>query len=112
MAGLSHALVASGFHLFVLLGSVLMLARLLPSCLRLPLAAMALLLFVCLAGALPSVVRSIGDPGGALTLVAVSKPSGLVETAGSAAMKPSEGFHRHMAGLQIFQLAALIDSGA
>jgi competence protein ComEC len=59
MAGLSHALAASGFHLSVLLGSVLMLARRWPSGLRLPLAAMALLLFVCLAGAQPSVVRAV-----------------------------------------------------
>ena len=59
MAGLSHALAASGFHLSVLLGSVLMLARRWPPGLRLPLAAMALLLFVCLAGAQPSVVRAV-----------------------------------------------------
>ena len=59
IAGLSHALAASGFHLSVLLGSVLMLARRWPSGLRLPLAAMALLLFVCLAGAQPSVVRAV-----------------------------------------------------
>ena len=39
MAGLSHALAASGFHLSVLLGSVLMLARRWPPGLRLPLAA-------------------------------------------------------------------------
>ena len=38
MAGLSHALAASGFHLSVLLGSVLMLARRWPPGLRLPLA--------------------------------------------------------------------------
>ena len=36
MAGLSHALAASGFHLSVLLGSVLMLARRWPTALRLP----------------------------------------------------------------------------
>jgi competence protein ComEC len=59
MAGLSHALAASGFHLSVLLGSVLMLARRWPPGLRLLLAAMALLLFVCLAGAQPSVVRAV-----------------------------------------------------
>ena len=59
MAGLSHALAASGFHLSVLLGTVLMLARRWPPGLRLPLAAMALLLFVCLAGAQPSVVRAV-----------------------------------------------------
>ena len=59
VAGLSHALAASGFHLSVLLGSVLMLARRWPSCLRLPLAGFSLLLFVCLAGAQPSVVRAV-----------------------------------------------------
>lgn len=59
VAGLSHALAASGFHLSVLLGSVLMLSRRWPPALRLPLAAMALLLFVCLAGAQPSVVRAV-----------------------------------------------------
>ena len=59
IAGLSHALAASGFHLSVLLGSVLMLARRWPSCLRLPLACMALLLFICLVGAQPSVVRAV-----------------------------------------------------
>ena len=59
MAGLSHALAASGFHLSVLLGSVLMLARRWPPGLRLSLAAMALLLFLCLAGAQPSVVRAV-----------------------------------------------------
>ena len=58
MAGLSHALAAFGFDLFVLLGSVLMQARRWPSGLRLPLAATALLLFLCLAGAQPSVVRA------------------------------------------------------
>ena len=59
MAGLSHALAVSGFHLSVLLGSVLMLARRWPPGLRLPLAATALLLFLCLAGAQPSVVRAV-----------------------------------------------------
>jgi len=53
------ALAASGFHLSVLLGSVLMLARRWPPGLRLPLAAMALMLFLCLAGAQPSVVRAV-----------------------------------------------------
>ena len=43
----------------MLLGSVLMLARCWPSCLRLPLAGLALLLFVCLAGAQPSVLRAV-----------------------------------------------------
>ena len=53
MSGLSHALAASGFHLSVLLGSVLMLSRSWPRGLRLLLAAMVLLLFVCLAGSQP-----------------------------------------------------------
>ena len=59
MAGLSHALAASGFHLSLLLGRVLMLARRWPPGLWLPLAATALLLFLCLAGAQPSVVRAV-----------------------------------------------------
>ena len=60
MAGLSHALAASGFHLSVLLGSVLMLARRWPPGLRLPLAATALLLF-----SLPCRSPAIGSAGGA-----------------------------------------------
>ena len=59
VAGLSHALAASGFHLSVLLGSVLMLARRWPPSLRIPMAGMALLLFVGLAGAQPSVMRAV-----------------------------------------------------
>ena len=58
MAGLSHALTASGFHLSMLLGSVPLLSRRLPPGLQLPLAAIVLLLIVCLAGAQPSVVRA------------------------------------------------------
>ena len=59
IVGFSHAFAASGLHLSVLLGSVLMLARLWPPGLRLPLAVMALLLFICFAGAHPSVVRAL-----------------------------------------------------
>ena len=59
MAGLSHALTASGFHLSMLLGSVPLLSRRLPPGLQLPLAAIVLLLIVCLAGAQPSVVRAV-----------------------------------------------------
>jgi len=47
------------FQLSVLLGSVLMLSRRLPPGLRLPLSAMTLLLFLCLAGAMPSLVLSV-----------------------------------------------------
>ena len=58
-AGLSHALAASGFHLSVLLGAVLVLARPLPAPLRWGLAAAALGSFLLLAGPQPSVVRAV-----------------------------------------------------
>ncbi len=59
VAGLSHALAASGFHLSVLLGAALALGRLLGRPLRLALAALALLIFLICAGAQPSVVRAV-----------------------------------------------------
>ncbi|KZR70072.1 Competence protein [Prochlorococcus marinus str. MIT 1313] len=49
VAGLSHALAASGFHLSVLLGASLGIARLLPRPFRLTFAAMALISFLMLA---------------------------------------------------------------
>ncbi len=58
-AGLSHALAASGFHLSVLLGAVLPLARRLPRAPRLLLAFGAMGLFVLLAGLQPSVLRAV-----------------------------------------------------
>jgi competence protein ComEC len=58
-AGLSHALAASGFHLSVLLGAVLPLARRLPRLPRLLLVAGAMALFVLLAGPQPSVLRAV-----------------------------------------------------
>ena len=58
-AGLSHALAASGFHLSVLLGAVLPLARRLPPLPRLLLAFGAMGLFVLLAGPQPSVLRAV-----------------------------------------------------
>ncbi|MEO1002694.1 MAG: ComEC/Rec2 family competence protein [Cyanobacteria bacterium J06638_7] len=58
-AGLSHALAASGFHLSVLLGAVLPLARRLPRAPRLLLAGGTLGLFVLLAGMQPSVLRAV-----------------------------------------------------
>jgi competence protein ComEC len=58
-AGLSHALAASGFHLSVLLGAVLPLARRLPRAPRLLLAGGAMGLFVLLAGPQPSVLRAV-----------------------------------------------------
>jgi competence protein ComEC len=65
-AGLSHALAASGFHLTVLLGAVLVLARPLGRLARLLLSAGAMLLFLLLAGPQPSVVRAVLTSGFAL----------------------------------------------
>ena len=58
-SGLSHALAASGFHLTVLLGAVLALARPFGRIGRLGLAAGAIGLFLLLAGPQPSVVRAV-----------------------------------------------------
>ncbi len=58
-SGLSHALAASGFHLSVLLGAVLPLARRLPQLPRLLLLGGAMGLFVLLAGPQPSVLRAV-----------------------------------------------------
>ena len=58
-AGLSHALAASGFHLTVLLGATLAMARPLGRWPRLGCAAGAILLFLLLAGPQPSVVRAV-----------------------------------------------------
>lgn len=66
-AGLSHALAASGFHLSVLLGAVLIVGRRLGRPLRLALAAAAMVLFLLLAGPQPSVLRAVGM--GALALL-------------------------------------------
>jgi competence protein ComEC len=68
-AGLSHALAASGFHLSVLLGAVLPLARRLPALLRWLLLAGSMVLFLLLAGPQPSVLRAIGMA--ALALIAL-----------------------------------------
>lgn len=59
VAGLSHALAASGFHLSVLLGAVLALGRGLGRWTRLALGGGAIALFLMLAGAQPSVVRAV-----------------------------------------------------
>ena len=59
VAGLSHALAASGFHLSVLMGSALALSRRWTTGLRLFLAFAAMLLFLLLAGGQPSVVRAV-----------------------------------------------------
>jgi competence protein ComEC len=58
-AGLSHALAASGFHLSVLLGVVVAVTRRAPRLLRVSSSALALLLFVLLAGPMPSVLRAV-----------------------------------------------------
>lgn len=59
VAGLSHALAASGFHLSVLLGAALAVGRFCGRSLRLALAALALLIFLICAGAQASVVRAV-----------------------------------------------------
>ena len=69
-AGLSHALAASGFHLSVLLSSVLLIAgqrRLL----RLGLGALVILGFIALAGPQPSVVRAALMAGLGLLLLSM-----------------------------------------
>ena len=58
-AGLSHALAASGFHLSVLLGAVLLFSRRAPALIRWPAAFGAMGLFGLLAGAQASVVRAL-----------------------------------------------------
>jgi len=68
-AGLSHALAASGFHLSVLLGAVLVVGRRLARVPRLALAAAAMLLFLLLAGPQPSVLRAVGMGAIALLLL-------------------------------------------
>ena len=59
VAGLSHALAASGFHLTVLLGAVMAFGRNAPRPLRWGLALGAMALFLVLAGPQPSVVRAV-----------------------------------------------------
>ena len=59
VAGLSHALAASGFHLSVLLGSAMVCTRRLPAVLRLASGSGAMALFLALAGVQPSVVRAV-----------------------------------------------------
>jgi len=58
-AGLSHALAASGYHLTVLLGAVMLVARGLMAPLRWALALGAMAGFLLLAGPQPSVVRAV-----------------------------------------------------
>ena len=61
VAGLSHALAASGFHLSVLLGATLAIGRFAGRAARLVMAALTLVGFVLMAGAQPSVVRSCSE---------------------------------------------------
>jgi len=73
-AGLSHALAASGFHLSVLLGAVLIVGKPLGRPGRLGLASAAMVLFLLLAGPQPSVLRAVGM--GALALLLLESGSG------------------------------------
>ena len=59
VAGLSHALAASGFHLSVLLGCALACTRALPAPVRVAAGCIAMALFLALAGAQASVVRAV-----------------------------------------------------
>ena len=59
VAGLSHALAASGFHLSVLLGSTLACTRAWSAALRIAAGGGAMALFLALAGAQASVVRAV-----------------------------------------------------
>ena len=59
VAGLSHALAASGFHLSVLLGTTLVCTRRWPVACRLGAGVAAMVLFLALAGAQASVVRAV-----------------------------------------------------
>lgn len=68
VAGLSHALAASGCHLSVLLGASLGVTRRARRCVRLAIAGSMLLLFLLLAGAQPSVVRAVLMGGAALLI--------------------------------------------
>ncbi len=81
ISGLSHALAASGFHLTVLLGAVMALARPLPRPPRVALAVGAMLLFLLLAGPQPSVVRAVLMGGAAFAVLesgARSRPLGVL----------------------------------
>jgi len=68
VAGLSHALAASGFHLSVLLGATLSIGRCAGRVARLVMAALTLVGFVLMAGAQPSVVRAALMAGTALLI--------------------------------------------
>ena len=83
MAGLSHALAASGFHLSVLLSSVLLVAGSKPR-LRLLLGIVVVFGFVALAGAQPSVVRAALMAGVGLLLLSLGarqRPIGVLALA-------------------------------
>ncbi len=110
VAGLSHALAASGFHLSVLLGAVLAIGRDLGRWARLGLGGGAIALFLLLAGAQPSVVRAVLM--GAIALVLLesgrrARPLGLLglSLAGMLLLRPA---WLHDVG---FQLSAAATAG-
>ena len=61
---------------------------------------------------LQSSLWSTGDAGGSSALAAVPKPSGLVGTPASTAIRTTAADHRNMAGLQAFRIAATLASEA
>lgn len=110
VAGLSHALAASGFHLTVLLGAVLAIGRGLGRWARLGLGAGAIVLFLVLAGPQPSVVRAVLM--GAIALVVLEsgrrgRPLGILglSLAGMLLLRPA---WLHDVG---FQLSAAATAG-
>lgn len=110
VAGLSHALAASGFHLTVLLGAVLAIGRGLGRWARLGLGAGAIVLFLVLAGPQPSVVRAVLM--GAIALVLLEsgrrgRPLGILafSLAGMLLLRPA---WLHDVG---FQLSAAATAG-
>lgn len=110
VAGLSHALAASGFHLTVLLGAVLAIGRGLGRWARLALGAGAMVVFLLLAGPQPSVIRAVLM--GAIALVLLEsgrrgRPLGILglSLAGMLLLRPA---WLHDVG---FQLSAAATAG-
>ena len=73
-AGLAHVLAASGFHVSLLLGLVLSLTRRLPAKGQINLGILSLVIYICLTGFQPSVLRAaLMGLGGLISLVTERK---------------------------------------
>jgi competence protein ComEC len=109
-SGLSHALAASGFHLTVLLGAVLAMARPFGRTGRLVSAGGAIGLFLLLAGAQPSVVRAVLMGGMALAAQEAGlrgRPLGLLALSAAAMLV----LRPHWLGDVGFQLSVAATAG-